>query len=169
MLLFYVGIGALTVRVPVGSLGDACGRRRVFSVTVLLYALTQAGLAAFQRSYAGLALFAFLVGSFIGSLLSLIPTLVLDVPCGCPKRLARATGFVCSFLGVGGMAGPVVAGALFDRHHTYIPGFLFGGLALVAACVAVNWPVPPRAPPPEKGDVELAPPPPAPAGVAAGS
>ena len=79
-LLLFLGIGALTMRVPVGGLADRWGRSRVFSAACLVYAAAQAATPAWQRSYEGLALFAFLAGSCIGSLLSLVATLVVDVP-----------------------------------------------------------------------------------------
>ena len=145
-LLTILGVGALTTRVPVGSLGDRFGRKLVFSLACGVYAATQAAVALFQESYAGLAVFSFLVGSSIGSLLSLVPTLVMDVPevARCPDALARASGLVCCFLGVGGLAGPVVAGALFDEYGSYVPGFGFGAAMLLGCVAALNAPDPPK-------------------------
>ena len=209
-LLRWLGVGALTARVPVGALADAFGRRRVFSacclayarprrnllanepITAVLhgistsegrgaaatflteedlhgitrrYAAAQGSVAELQRTGDGLAVFALLSGSCIGSLLSLVPTLVVDVSTETPTEtptetytrtstetpttdvaevatrpgaLARASGLVCCFLGVGGAAGPVVAGALFDRYGSYVPGCAFGAVALAGAAALVH-------------------------------
>ena len=64
---------------------------------------TQALTPVWERSYEGLAVFSVLCGSCIGSLLSLSATLVVDVrEVSDPDALARASGLICAFLGVGG-------------------------------------------------------------------
>ena len=70
----------------------------------------------------------------------------MDVPevARCPDALARASGLVCCFLGVGGLAGPVVAGALFDEYGSYVPGFGFGAAMLLGCVAALNAPDPPK-------------------------
>ena len=54
-----------------------------------------------------------------------------------PDALARSTGLVCAFLGIGSAIGPIVAGALYDVYGTYVPGFLFGASALTLAAALV--------------------------------
>ena len=160
-LLLYLGAGALTMRVPVGALADRCGRSRVYSAVCLTYAValartcvetlrhrawgarnwssTQALTPVWERSYEGLAVFSVLCGSCIGSLLSLSATLVVDVrEVRDPDALARASGLICAFLGVGGTLGPVIAGAFYDAYETYLPGFYFGAGALALAAVSVH-------------------------------
>ena len=163
-LLLYLGAGALTMRVPVGALADRCGRSRVYSAVCLTYAValvctwvetlrhradawaarnlisTQALTPVWERSYEGLAVFSFLCGSCIGSLLSLSATLVVDVAevRGDPDALARASGLICAFLGIGGTLGPVIAGAFYDAYETYLPGFIFGACALALAAISVH-------------------------------
>ena len=100
---------------------------------------TQALTPVWERSYEGLAVFSFLCGSCIGSLLSLSATLVVDVAeVQDPDALARASGLICAFLGVGGTLGPVIAGAFYDAYETYLPGFIFGACALALAAVSVH-------------------------------
>ena len=138
-LLLYLGAGALTMRVPVGALADRCGRSRVYSGVCLTYAVALAVTPVWERSYEGLAVFSVLCGSCIGSLLSLSATLVVDVrEVRDPDALARASGLICAFLGVGGTLGPVIAGAFYDTYETYLPGFYFGACALVLAAVSVH-------------------------------
>ena len=55
-----------------------------------------------------------------------------------PDALARASGLICAFLGVGGTLGPVIAGAFYDAYETYLPGFYFGAGALALAAVSVH-------------------------------
>ena len=139
-LLLYLGAGALTMRVPVGALADRCGRSRVYSAVCLTYAVALTLTPVWERSYEGLAVFSFLCGSCIGSLLSLGATLVVDVAevRGDPDSLAWASGLICAFLGVGGTLGPVVAGAFYDAYETYLPGFYFGAGALALAAISVH-------------------------------
>ena len=138
-LLLYLGAGALTMRVPVGALADRCGRSRVYSGVCLTYAVALAVTPVWERSYEGLAVFSFLCGSCIGSLLSLSATLVVDVAeVSDPDALARASGLICAFLGVGGTLGPVIAGAFYDAYETYLPGFYFGACALALAALSVH-------------------------------
>ena len=101
---------------------------------------TQALTPVWERSYEGLAVFSFLCGSCIGSLLSLSATLVVDVAevRGDPDALARASGLICAFLGIGGTLGPVIAGAFYDAYETYLPGFNFGAGALALAAISVH-------------------------------
>ena len=100
---------------------------------------TQALTPVWERSYEGLAVFSVLCGSCIGSLLSLSATLVVDVhEVRDPDVLARASGLICAFLGVGGTLGPVIAGAFYDAYETYLPGFYFGAGALALAAVSVH-------------------------------
>ena len=101
---------------------------------------TQALTPVWERSYEGLAVFSFLCGSCIGSLLSLSATLVVDVAevRGDPDALARASGLICAFLGIGGTLGPVIAGAFYDAYETYLPGFIFGACALALAAISVH-------------------------------
>ena len=144
-LLLYLGAGALTVRVPVGALADALGRPRVFTAGLVSYAALQASVEWLRRSYGGLAVLAGLCGAAIGSLLSLMPTLpaaLTDVRGAGPATLARATGYLCAFNGIGGALGPAVAGFLHDATGSYAPGFGFGAAALAAAAAALNWPLP---------------------------
>jgi len=138
-LLLYLGAGALTMRVPVGALADRCGRSRVYSFVCLTYAVALAVTPVWERSYEGLAVFSVLCGSCIGSLLSLSATLVVDVhEVRDPDALARASGLICAFLGVGGTLGPVIAGAFYDAYETYLPGFYFGAGALALAAISVH-------------------------------
>ena len=138
-LLLYLGAGALTMRVPVGALADRCGRSRVYSAVCLTYAVALALTPVWERSYEGLAVFSVLCGSCIGSLLSLSATLVVDVhEVSDPDALARASGLICAFLGVGGTLGPVIAGAFYDAYETYLPGFYFGACALALAAISVH-------------------------------
>ena len=150
-LLLYLGAGALTMRVPVGALADRCGRSRVYSAVCLTYAVALALTPVWERSYEGLAVFSFLCGSCIGSLLSLSATLVVDVAevRGDPDALARASGLICAFLGIGGTLGPVIAGAFYDAYGTYLPGFYFGAGALALAAISVHVEAAGKKPPDE--------------------
>ena len=113
------------------ELGDGWGARN--------WSSTQALTPVWERSYEGLAVFSFLCGSCIGSLLSLSATLVVDVhEVRDPDALARASGLICAFLGVGETLGPVIAGAFYDAYETYLPGFYFGACALALAALSVH-------------------------------
>jgi MFS family permease len=126
-LVGLIGIGSLVGRFAIGALADRIGRERTM---VLLQVSLGAsfGVWAAAGGWTAMAVFALWMGLSYGGQVSLMPALVMD------HHGARA---VSSILGVlytgaafGNLAGPWLAGALFDRTGSY--------QATVWACIALS-------------------------------
>lgn len=127
-LVGLIGIGSLTGRFAIGALADRIGR----PVTLILM---QASLGlsfllwAAAGSYLAMALFALWMGLSYGGIVSLMPALVMDFFGA--RAVSSIIGVLYTGAAFGNLAGPWLAGAVFDRSGSY-QGVIWGCLALSA-------------------------------------
>ncbi len=137
-LLFFLAIGSTALRVPLTFVADKLGRKRVFTSVLLCYVCADIVLVIAANHYGVMLAYSVLVGGLIGCLLSLMPTLPMDIPELAEHQIVQGTTIVCSSLGFGTAAGPMLAGAMFDATGTYTYSFLFAAAALLASATALN-------------------------------
>ena len=142
-LVGLIGIGSLSGRFVIGALADRMGRGLTLTLMQVSLGLSFV-LWSLAGGYAAMAAFALWMGLSYGGIVSLMPALVMD------RFGARA---VSSIIGVlytgaafGNLAGPVLAGAVFDRHGSY-QGVIWGCVALSALATAAAMRAVARRPP----------------------
>jgi MFS family permease len=117
-LVGLIGIGSLVGRFVIGALADRIGR----SLTLLLMQAS-AGLAYLAWVAAGnyptLVFFALWFGLSYGGIVSLLPAICMDLFGA--RAVAGIIGTLYSGAALGNLAGPVLAGAVFDRTGSYGP------------------------------------------------
>ncbi len=115
-LIGLIGTGSLIGRFGIGWLADRLGRMRTL---VLAQALLGAsyGLWYLAPGYTVLAMFAAAFGLFYGGIVSLLPPLCMDLFGG--RSVAAILGTLYTAAAFGNLAGPVLAGAAFDRTGAY--------------------------------------------------
>jgi MFS transporter, MCT family, solute carrier family 16 (monocarboxylic acid transporters), member 13 len=134
-LVGLIGIGSLVGRFVIGALADRIGR----SLTLLLMQVS-AGLAYLAwvaaGSYPTLVFFTLWFGLSYGGIVSLLPAICMDLFGA--RAVAGIIGTLYSGAALGNLAGPVLAGAVFDRAGTYVPVMwaCIGLSALAAAASA---------------------------------
>ena len=137
-LLVALAIGSTVLRVPLTYVADKLGRKWVFTSVLLSYVCADIVLVIGADHYGVMLVYSLLVGGMIGCLLSLMPTLPMDVPELAGHQIVQGTTIVCSSLGFGTAAGPMLAGALFDATETYTYSFLFAAASLIASAIMLN-------------------------------
>ena len=135
-LVGLIGIGSLTGRFVIGALADRLGRP--LTLIVMQAALGASFLlwAAAEGGYAMLAAFAVCVGLSYGGIVSLLPALAMDLFGA--RAVASIIGTLYTGAAFGNLAGPWLAGWLFDRSGSYV-GVIWGCVALSAAATWTNW------------------------------
>jgi MFS family permease len=134
-LVGLIGIGSLVGRFAIGALADRLGRLRT-----LLLMQVSAGLAYLAWLGAGgyplLVFFALWFGLSYGGIVSLLPALCMDLFGA--RAVAGIIGTLYTGAALGNLAGPVLAGAVFDRTGSYGPVIVacIGLSALAAAATA---------------------------------
>lgn len=126
-LVGLIGIGSLVGRFVIGALADRIGRL----LTLLLMQLSS-GLALIvwlgAGGYAALAVFALWFGLSYGGIVSLLPALCMDLFGA--RAVAGIIGTLYTGAALGNLAGPVLAGAVFDRSGSYAP--------VIVGCIALS-------------------------------
>jgi len=135
LLVGLIGIGSLTGRFAIGALADRVGRPQTLI-------LAQASLGAsfivwaLADGYLALALFALWMGTSYGGIVSLMPALCMD------RFGARAVssiiGSLYSAAAIGNLAGPWLAGRIFDATASYA-AVTWGCLAMSALSTLCTW------------------------------
>jgi len=134
-LVGLIGIGSLCGRFAIGALADRIGR----PVTLML---TQASLGlafvlwAQAGGYPAMAVFALWMGLSYGGIVSLMPALCMDFFGA--RAVASIIGTLYTGAALGNLAGPWVAGAVFDATRSY-SGVVWGCLALSALSTGAAW------------------------------
>jgi MFS family permease len=114
-----VSAGSLGGSLLAGAASVRVSSRLVLMVALLATAVAVAALAASPPPAAALALVA-VCGLAYGALITAIPNLVDE---SFPAAIAfRLFSLVFTAWGIGGIAGPVAAGAAFERFGSYAPG-----------------------------------------------
>ena len=124
-LVGLIGIGSLTGRFAIGALADRIGRALTLALAQaslgLCYAVWgAAGLAGDALvAYAAMALFALWLGLSYGGMVALMPALCMDLFGA--RAVSSILGTLYSGAALGNLAGPVLAGWVFDHHGGYGP------------------------------------------------
>jgi predicted MFS family arabinose efflux permease len=134
-LVGLIGIGSLSGRFAIGALADRVGR----PITLVL---AQASLGAsfilwgLADGYGWLAAFALWMGTSYGGIVSLMPALCMD------RFGARAVssiiGTLYSAAAIGNLAGPWLAGRIFDASGSYT-WVVWGCMLLSALSTLCTW------------------------------
>ncbi|KAG8463810.1 hypothetical protein KFE25_004083 [Diacronema lutheri] len=137
-LVLYIAAGSVGLRVPINALADRFGRRRLWLLVALLYALVDLVAPFVWGSYPLLCAYAVLAGGFTGGLNSLMVALAPEV--STPEHMAHATTISTATLGLGTFSGPVIAGAIFDARGSYVGGWVFAAACLVLSALTLVLP-----------------------------
>ncbi|MFO1213855.1 MAG: MFS transporter [Burkholderiaceae bacterium] len=133
-LVGLIGIGSLVGRFAIGALADRLGR----TLTLLLMQASM-GLSLLAWWSAGgyptLVFFALWFGLSYGGIVSLLPAICMDLFGA--RAVSGIIGTLYSGAALGNLAGPVLAGAVFDRTGSYLP-VLWACLALSALAAAAS-------------------------------
>ncbi|MFT3816451.1 MAG: MFS transporter [Rubrivivax sp.] len=131
-LVGLIGVGSLVGRFAIGALADRLGRpltlilmEASLGLSMALWALA----AAPFGGYAAFAVFAVWMGLSYGGIVSLMPALVMDLFGA--RAVSSILGVLYTGAALGNLAGPFVAGAVFDRSGNY-QAVIWGSLALSA-------------------------------------
>ncbi len=135
-LVGLIGIGSLTGRLVIGALADRLGRP--LTLIVMQAALGASFLlwAAAAGGYPMLAAFAVCVGLSYGGIVSLLPALAMDLFGA--RAVASIIGTLYTGAAFGNLAGPWLAGWVFDRSGGYTL-VIWGCVLLSAAATLTNW------------------------------
>ncbi len=125
-LVGLIGIGSLVGCFGIGTLADRLGRPRT-----LVLAQAALGLSfllwASASGYAAMAVFAVLMGLSYGGIVSLLPALCMDFFGA--RAVSSILGTLYTGAAFGNLAGPYLAGAVFDQSGSYL-GVTWGCLVL---------------------------------------
>lgn len=134
-LVGLIGIGSLVGRFAIGALADRIGRP-----VTLVTMEASLGLAfllwAAADGYAAMAVFALWMGLSYGGIVSLMPALCMDFFGA--RAVASIIGTLYTGAAVGNLAGPWLAGAVFDATRSY-QGVIWGCLLLSVLGTAAGW------------------------------
>jgi MFS family permease len=134
-LVGLIGVGSLTGRFAIGALADRVGR----PVTLVI---AQASLGAsfilwaVADGYLALALFALWMGTSYGGIVSLMPALCMDLFGA--RAVSSIIGTLYSAAAIGNLAGPWLAGRIFDASHSY-DLVVWGCMACSALATFATW------------------------------
>jgi MFS family permease len=133
-LVGLIGIGSLVGRFVIGALADRLGR----TLTLLLMQVSM-GLSVLAWFSAGgypmLVFFALWFGLSYGGIVSLLPAISMDLFGA--RAVAGIIGTLYSGAALGNLAGPVLAGWVFDHSGSYVP-VLWACMALSALAAAAS-------------------------------
>lgn len=124
-------IGMALGAVVSGTIADRIGRKKVFTITVLLYSIASA-FCALSWNYQSLLVFRFLVGFGLGGELPVAATLVSEYA---PSRVrGRFIVLLESFWGLGWIAAACIA-YFFIPLYGWCMAFLIGALPALYVCL----------------------------------
>ena len=134
-LVGLIGVGSLLGRFGIGALADRIGRP--LTLTLAQAAMGSAFLLwAGASGYTAMALFALAMGLSYGGIVSLMPALCMD--CFGARAVSSIVGALYTAAALGNLAGPYVAGWVFDRTGSYA-GVVSGCLLLSALATVAAW------------------------------
>lgn len=124
-------IGMALGAVVSGTIADRIGRKKVFTITVLLYSIASA-FCALSWNYQSLLVFRFLVGFGLGGELPVAATLVSEYAPSCVR--GRFIVLLESFWGLGWIAAACIA-YFFIPLYGWRMAFLIGALPALYVCL----------------------------------
>ncbi|MBI5257189.1 MAG: MFS transporter [Burkholderiales bacterium] len=139
-LVGLIGIGSLAGRFAIGWLADRLGRARTLALAQASMGLSYLVWAA-ADGYGAMAVFALWMGLSYGGAVALMPALCMDLFGA--RAVSSVLGTLYSGAALGNLAGPVVAGWVFDRVGGYGP-VIWSCLLLSAVATAATLRVLPR-------------------------
>ncbi len=117
-LVGLIGIGSLSGRFAIGALADRHGR--AFTLLLAQISLGCSFLLWWAAGgYGALAVFALWMGLSYGGMVSLMPALCMDLFGA--RAVSSIIGVLYTGAALGNLAGPWLAGAVFDRWGSYTP------------------------------------------------
>jgi predicted MFS family arabinose efflux permease len=133
-LVGLIGIGSLLGRFAIGTLADRLGRPRSLVVVMASVGASMLLWLAAPALPAGPALVVFAVwmGLSYGGVVALMPALCMDFFGA--RAVSSIIGALYSAAAIGNLAGPWIAGRVFDSTGSYAPVIL--GCALLSAASA---------------------------------
>ncbi len=139
-LVGLIGVGSLTGRFAIGALADRIGRPLTLMLTqgalglsYLLWAMAGTGLG---DAYTVMASFALVMGLSYGGIVSLLPALCMDFFGA--RAVASIIGTLYTGAALGNLAGPVMAGWVFDATQSY-RNVIWGCVLLSALSTLAAW------------------------------
>ncbi|KAJ2996267.1 hypothetical protein HDV02_006664 [Globomyces sp. JEL0801] len=145
LLLGYMQGASAVGRIALGFNADILGHINTLTICPVIGAMTVLLLWPFSKTYGMLTLFSVLYGFFVGGLLSLLPSAIIEL--FGTKNVASITGMVYTAFLFGDTLGPPFAGFLLGEHEDKsgikIYDFtttimLTGGCILVGAILMVS-------------------------------
>ena len=135
-----IGIGSITIRIPMMLLADRFGCHRIATGALVVYGLVTAAAAAATSggSLLLLQVLAALSGACLGTLMSVTSPLVSE--CVTMQQMAQAVTLVYSCLALGILLGAPFAGLLFEWIGDMAAAFLFASAMLFAGAGILNAP-----------------------------
>jgi len=127
-LVGLIGVGSLIGRFAIGALADRMGRPLTLSLAHASMGLCYL-LWWVADGYVAMVVFALWLGLSYGGIVSLMPALCMDLFGA--RAVSAIIGTLYTGAAVGNLAGPWLAGAVFDARHSYAP-VIWGCLALSA-------------------------------------
>ena len=134
-LVGLIGVGSLLGRFCIGALADRIGRPLTLVVGQAAMGAAFA-LWALAGGYTPMALFALCLGLSYGAVVSLMPALCMDYFGA--RAVASIVGVLYTAAALGNLAGPFVAGWVFDHTRSYT-GVAWGCLLLSALATWAAW------------------------------
>jgi MFS family permease len=133
-LVGLIGIGSTAGRFVLGGVADRLGRRRTLAVMFAGMGLSLLVWTA-MTGFVGLAAFALAFGLFYGGFVALLPALVMDHYGG--RHVSGIIGMLYTSVGLGTLAGPVLAGYAFDVSHSYVVPIVASAAANLLGCLCI--------------------------------
>ena len=124
-------------RIIWGMVSDKMGRKNAMTLMFLLQGIMMLALIEMGATEITLSIAAAWVGFNFGGNLALFPSTTADF--FGTKNMGMNYGLMFTAYGVAGIAGPILAGSVFDMTGSYLWAFIPAGIAcLVAACISFN-------------------------------
>ncbi|XP_046571983.1 monocarboxylate transporter 12-like [Haliotis rubra] len=127
------GLGGFFSRtlVGIGSNDANIGKMVFFSGTNGIIGTLTFFMPIFVKTLTGRYIYAFLFGTYVGSVLTLLTPMTMD-SVGV-DNLAFGVGLIMFFTGAGCLVGPPIAVAIWKASGDYVTAFLFAGIVFSAA------------------------------------
>ncbi|CAN5295724.1 OFA family MFS transporter [soil metagenome] len=150
-LVGLIGVGSVIGRFAIGALADKLGRTFTLALmqgsmgaSFLLWQSAgvlsgflspDASSGLLAGGYVPLAIFALWFGLSYGGIVSLMPAICMDMFGA--RAVSSIIGTLYTGAALGNLLGPVIAGAVFDRTHSYAP-VIWGCVALAAVAALAS-------------------------------
>jgi predicted MFS family arabinose efflux permease len=141
-LLAVVGVFSTVSRVALGPIADRFGRLRTLQLAIFAMAASYL-IWLSEPGYAGLAVFAAVMGAAYGGWVAISPSVLADL--FGTEGLGGTTGALYTGAGIGALLGPPLAGYVVDATGSYRPAIV-GAMVLEVAALAVILTLKPRRP-----------------------